>query len=627
VLFRSRRLPTIAPILFLAVAVPIVAPLGDPVLPSEPIVEEAIARRAQAGRSYERTSQGSVVSIAWDRGDAEYEVERFVEGNWEQLGHLHADPEEGPDPGSLDDQRAAEHSVAEFVTAPLVVGDAERVRIKVLSGAPEGVELRTSTDEILRPAGAAGALTPSATAVVIPGVQVVTRGEWGADEAAVTSRCPEGPSYSSEVRFAVVHHSAGAGASSPGGSAAVVRGIQQHHIFSNGWCDVGYNVLVDQWGQVFEGRVGGLDRNVIGAHAGGFNTNSFGIVMIGNYLSATPSVAQRQSVAKVLAWRLGMAGVSPASSTSATSAGNDRHAAGTTIALRTVIGHRDVGATECPGNGGASTYDYIRFLTWLLQHGAGPAGTTEWVPEVNKPAAVALTQHGAIQPGGSQTDLGQPTFRGWPTRARDLEAAPGGGGWALFGDGTIRSYGGAATLTGGPYWPESDLARDLVVSANGTRAYVLDAFGGMHPLNGSPPISGPYWWGWDVAIRAVLIGDGSSGYLLDAYGAIHPLSGAPAVSGPYWAGWRIARDLEVSSTGTGLYLLDGYGGVYALAGAPAIGVPYLGYDAAVDLEVTSAGAWSMLRSGRLLRSPGSAAITMATMAGVLAPDRVAIAIQ
>ena len=66
-------------------------------------------------------------------------------------------------------------------------------------------------------------------------------------------------------------------------SAAIVRGIEIYHVKGNGWNDIGYNFLVDKYGQVFEGRYGGVDRPVIGAHAEGFNTGSVGVAVIGDY--------------------------------------------------------------------------------------------------------------------------------------------------------------------------------------------------------------------------------------------------------------------------------------------------------------------------------------------------------
>jgi hypothetical protein len=51
---------------------------------------------------------------------------------------------------------------------------------------------------------------------------------------------------------------------------------------TRGWGDIGYNVIVDKFGRIFEGRYGGLSSTVIGAHAGGFNTGTFGVSMLGN---------------------------------------------------------------------------------------------------------------------------------------------------------------------------------------------------------------------------------------------------------------------------------------------------------------------------------------------------------
>ena len=68
------------------------------------------------------------------------------------------------------------------------------------------------------------------------------------------------PYYASAVRFAVVHHTAGTNSYSASESAAIVRGIERYHVLANGWNDIGYNFLVDKYGQVFEGRGGGSRR-------------------------------------------------------------------------------------------------------------------------------------------------------------------------------------------------------------------------------------------------------------------------------------------------------------------------------------------------------------------------------
>src|SRR5262249_48374912 len=106
----------------------------------------------------------------------------------------------------------------------------------------------------------------------------------------------------------------------------------------------------DKYGQVFEGRYGGLERNVVGAHAKGFNTGSVGVALLGNYNTASVSPAAQTALAQVLAWRLDIAHVDPLSAVTFISRGNTRYPAGTPVFLRAVSGHRDTGFTDCPGN-------------------------------------------------------------------------------------------------------------------------------------------------------------------------------------------------------------------------------------------------------------------------------------
>jgi flagellar hook assembly protein FlgD len=174
---------------------------------------------------------------------------------------------------------------------------------------------------------------------------IITRAQWGADESIV--RAP--PSYASRVRFAVVHHTAGANSYTKAESAAIVRGIERYHVLANGWNDIGYNFLVDKYGQIFEGRGGGIDRNVVGAHAQGFNTGSTGVAVLGTYSATGISTAARSALVRLLAWRLDVAHVDPLSRLTWVSGGNPEYPAGTSVRLRAVSGHRDTGPTSCPG--------------------------------------------------------------------------------------------------------------------------------------------------------------------------------------------------------------------------------------------------------------------------------------
>ena len=174
---------------------------------------------------------------------------------------------------------------------------------------------------------------------------LISRAAWGADETIRRAA----PSYARSIQFAVVHHTAGTNSYTAAQSAAIVRGIEVYHVKGNGWNDIGYNFLVDKYGQVFEGRYGGVDRNVIGAHAEGFNTGSVGVALIGTYQSAAPTTVEKTALANLLAWRLDIAHVDPLSTLTYASGGNARFPVGTPVFLRAVSGHRDTGFTTCPG--------------------------------------------------------------------------------------------------------------------------------------------------------------------------------------------------------------------------------------------------------------------------------------
>ncbi len=176
---------------------------------------------------------------------------------------------------------------------------------------------------------------------------IVTRAQWGANEDIVRAK----PLFAPAVKLAVVHHTAGTNDYTPAQAAAIVRGIEEYHVVGNGWNDIGYNFLVDRFGTVYEGRAGGITRNVIGAHSEGFNRGTVGVALIGNYAAATPPKAQQDALVALLAWRLDVAHVDPLSTVVYTSGGNAKFPAGKLVTLRAISGHRDTGPSECPGSG------------------------------------------------------------------------------------------------------------------------------------------------------------------------------------------------------------------------------------------------------------------------------------
>src|SRR5205814_8139148 len=107
--------------------------------------------------------------------------------------------------------------------------------------------------------------TPSASASV-PIPPINTRASWGARAPKAT------PGYASSVQMTFVHHTVNSNTYAQSDVPSILRSIQAYHMDSNGWDDIGYNFLVDRFGGMWEGRGGGMDQPVIGAHTLGFNT-------------------------------------------------------------------------------------------------------------------------------------------------------------------------------------------------------------------------------------------------------------------------------------------------------------------------------------------------------------------
>ncbi|MEV8206423.1 N-acetylmuramoyl-L-alanine amidase [Streptomyces sp. NPDC079189] len=192
---------------------------------------------------------------------------------------------------------------------------------------------------------------PPAPPSTVPKPPITSRAGWGADE----SISPEAPEYNATVKAVFVHHTAGTNDYSCADSAAIVRSVYAYHVQSEGWKDIGYNFLVDKCGTIFEGRKGGVDRPVLGAHTYGFNRESTGISVLGTYTDVAAPGAVTTSVARIAAWKLGQYEGDPAGSTMLTAGTTGSNGfgktftAGTQYSFKQISGHRDGFNTECPG--------------------------------------------------------------------------------------------------------------------------------------------------------------------------------------------------------------------------------------------------------------------------------------
>ncbi|MFI8086494.1 peptidoglycan recognition protein [Kitasatospora sp. NPDC086009] len=285
-----------------------------------------------------------------------------VWGDWQVL---EADGEDGPDaPGG-------------GATAPLWTGPSDGVAVQVTAGPrglPDGLRLDL-VDPGQGAAGAAGAAGRTLPAEPPDGRRaarpdIVTRAGWGADESL---RDPQ-VEYTGPVRVVFVHHTATATEYDCADAPRMIRAIYQYHVRSNGWRDIGYNFLVDRCGTLYEGRAGGAELAVHGAHTLGFNTDSAGVAVLGTFVTDTPPPAVPDGLARLAAWKLGLAGQDAGGRTQLVSgADGTRYPKGTAATFDAVSGHRDAVATECPGATLYPLLPAVRTQAAALQSAARPA--------------------------------------------------------------------------------------------------------------------------------------------------------------------------------------------------------------------------------------------------------------
>jgi hypothetical protein len=319
------RLPAAVALLLLAFAAPARAEPAQIVTLEVPLAGK---RTFAAGQT---TPRFNLLGVHWQGSGSVSFRTRGLDGRWSAWLPAAPEDEDRPDPVS------PERTVPGWnVGNPYWAGASDGIQYRL-----HGRVRRLRAHLVWSPVDA----EPPRTLAVAGAPSIVTRQAWGANELLKRGQ----PSYANQVRFAVVHHTAGTNDYTRAQSAAIIRGIQLYHVRGNGWNDIGYNFLVDKYGQVFEGRFGGLERNVVGAHAGGFNTGSSGVALLGNYSGASVTAAARDALVRVLAWRLDVAHADPLSVFSWTSGGNAKFPRGRMVPLRTIVGHRDTGFTDCPG--------------------------------------------------------------------------------------------------------------------------------------------------------------------------------------------------------------------------------------------------------------------------------------
>ncbi|MFI1416837.1 peptidoglycan recognition protein [Streptomyces sp. NPDC020731] len=194
---------------------------------------------------------------------------------------------------------------------------------------------------------------------------VVPRSAWLGDAA----REQPPPRYDDEVVAVFIHHTDSPNGYDCADAPGIIRGLYDGQTGARDWDDLGYNFVVDRCGTVYEGRAGGTDRPVTGAHTQGFNHRTTGIAALGTFTEgARVPPEMLRAIAAVAAWKLGTSGTDPRADVRLVSSnGGSRYAAGTTATLPAVAGHSDGYMTDCPGAALRARLPEIRTLAAGLQ--------------------------------------------------------------------------------------------------------------------------------------------------------------------------------------------------------------------------------------------------------------------
>ena len=583
----SRRVLVALVTVLVAVVLPIRTSWAEPSVRLEEI-------EAVVGRVVDLAHPSSHLGVRWSGEETDQLALRWRTsgGDWQPWEDVVASHD-------LGDEEAGIH-----LSGLLVARDAIEVELRVLAGAPTDLEV-IAIDTVHGPRRLVvdrPDAKPAEAAINdprVPAPPIISRAQWGADESL---RGDAPPAFAPITRLAL-HHTAAEEGPDP---AATVRAILAYHTQANGWNDIGYNFLVDSRGRVYEGRhartygsgetVTGEDtqgRGVIGAHTAGNNTGTVGVAVLGDFTATSPARASVTAVEQIFAWKADRHDIDVL--------GQTEWSTGT---RSTVIGHRDAGATACPGG---RLYDWLPTIRSNVNHTVAAARAEQLVKgywtlgrdsalysfgdapyfggsgEVPLPVmSMAATPSGAgywlLSANGRVSAFGDAAFHGSTEGMRlngdvvRLEPTPTGKGyWILGRDGGVFSFGDAtfhgstgsmrlnspvismaSTVTGKGYWL---LAGDGGVFTFGDAAF--------HGSTGSMRLNAP--------VVSMAPHPNGGGYWLQAadggifsFGAVRFYGSVPGLR---LAGTARTVQIRVTPTGRGYYVMGADGGIFTFGDA------------------------------------------------------------
>lgn len=181
-------------------------------------------------------------------------------------------------------------------------------------------------------------------------------------------------SYSKNVQLLVIHHTAVPVTDDARSGPERIRALYQYHSQTLGWGDIGYHYLIDEDGQIYEGKYGG--KGVVGGHAYCNNIGTVGIALLGNFDKEQPTQTQLKS----LQWLL-----TDLAETYDIDLNKKTTFHGKT--MNPIVGHGDLLSTACPG------YVLAESLSQVRAHTAN--GDTDAVVTLLKPRTAIVAKQPA----------------------------------------------------------------------------------------------------------------------------------------------------------------------------------------------------------------------------------------
>ncbi|HEY2161379.1 MAG TPA: peptidoglycan recognition protein [Solirubrobacteraceae bacterium] len=297
----------------------------------------------------------------------------------------------------------AERTAAALFGEPLWTGPADQVELRTDTPVRD-VRLHFVTPPSPPAARAASGL-PLARPLLDAGPgqpPIIAREVWAQGQAPPSA----GPFYGT-IKVAFVHHTVNPNGYSAAAVPSLLLGIFQYHRYVRGYFDIAYNFLVDEYGRVWEGRAGGIDSPVRGAHAGAYNAESTGVAVLGDFTNVVPTAAAIDALERLLAWKMSLHGRPTYGRATVVVDPSDAFytpfAPGAHVSLPRVAGHRDGDQTDCPGNAFYARLPSIRPRVTAL---AGtPARLSLSIAEEVAIAERPVTASGRLHPLGHTRGL------------------------------------------------------------------------------------------------------------------------------------------------------------------------------------------------------------------------------